>query len=166
MRQMDLAEQAAKARRARNDREWRRSQQAHAQRLAAAIFFHQLLGAFAPVSPAGGGLTRSFSSETGMGFSRDFSPTSPRRGDDAGLSEQSRLQAQQRVRGARWQKKGGKKRREQVCPTPPARTANPSLRTYILARGTLAAAMTPIRALASSTTPLSIHLSPALHDQP
>ena len=26
--------------------------------------------------------------------------------------------------------------------------------------------MTPIRALASSTTPLSTHLSPALHDQP
>jgi len=63
-------------------------------------------------------------------------------------------------------KEGGKKRREQVCHTPPARTANPSLLTYILARGTLAAAMTPIRALASSTTPLSTHLSPALHDQP
>ena len=61
---------------------------------------------------------------------------------------------------------GGKKRREQVCHTPPARTANPSLLTYILARGTLAAAMTPIRALASSTTPLSTHLSPALHVQP
>ena len=58
--------------------------------------------------------------------------------------------------------KVGKTWREQVCHTPPARTANPSLLTYILARGTLAAAMRPIRALASSTTPLSIHLSPTL----
>ena len=78
------------------------------------------------------------------------------------LAEQARVwrvrQGQQRVRWAQ--------RREQVCHTPPARTANPSLLTYILARGTLAAAMTPIRALASSTTPLSTHLSPALHDQP
>ena len=37
--------------------------------------------------------------------------------------------------------------------------------TYLHA-ARIAAAMTPIRALASSTTPLSIHLSPALHDQP
>ena len=75
------------------------------------------------------------------------------------------LLAKERLFQAR-QKKAAKKRREQVCHTPPARTANPSLLTYILARGTLAAAMTPIRALASSTTPLSTHLSPALHDQP